>query len=409
MVSIKGEWTPFADLQDQLFHLRLWGLIPPKGEKLRSVMVTDGYWGVPEPCRVVGYQTDKWAVIELHGGFHAIHGEYLAELQPYAHQKLPRGICFADILSKYVVIDIETTGFNFHRDRIIEIAAVIYEYGQKKDQFQTLVNPEIPLPSDVVALTGITQEDLADAPTLSSISNDFLTFIGDLPLVGHNILTFDVPFLSAQISQLENPIIDTLPMARKVFDLLPTHKLEYLKNTLDLSSSESHRALADVETTNALLWACLSPRRYEWKVFSAYLNKGTTATSNVRPAKPKTSRPYSQRAFEKIDIKSIVPTERINETGPLFGKNIVFTGTLSLSRESAMQLAVNAGATLKSTISGKTDYLVVGKQDVTLVGMDGKSTKEEAAESLNQSGKANIKIITEQEFLSLIHKEGALA
>jgi len=409
MVPIKGEWTPFADLQDHLSHLRLWGLIPPKSEKLRPVMVTDGYFGSPEPCTIVGYQTDNWAVIELHGSFHAIYGEYLAELQPYAYQKLPWGMCFAEILSKYVVIDIETTGFDFHRDRIIEIAAVIYEYGQKKDQFQTLVNPEMLLPDDVVDLTGITQEDLAGAPTLSSISNDFLTFIGDLPLVGHNILTFDAPFLSAQISQLENPIIDTLPMARNVFDLLPMHNLEYLKNTLDLSSSVSHRALADVETTNALLWACLSPRRYERKVFSAYLNKRTIATSKTRSTKTKASKSHASKTFEHVDIKAIVPTDKIDETCPLFGKNIVFTGTLSLSRESAMQLAVNAGATLKSSVSRKTDYLVVGKQDVTLVGMDGKSNKEEAAESLNQSGKANIKIITEQDFISLINKEGVLA
>ena len=113
MVPIKGEWTPFGDINDQLNHFRLWGLIPPKSKKLRPIMVVDGYLDAPEPCNVVGYQGHNWAVIELADGFHAIHGEYLAELQPIANQKLPFGMCFAEVLAEYVVADIETTGFDF--------------------------------------------------------------------------------------------------------------------------------------------------------------------------------------------------------------------------------------------------------------------------------------------------------
>ena len=92
MVPIRGEWTPFKDAQDLIDHYRRWGLIPEKGKQLRPIMVTDGYFGIPEPCTVVGYQTDTWAVIELSDGYHAIHGDYLAELQPAAQQKLPCSI-----------------------------------------------------------------------------------------------------------------------------------------------------------------------------------------------------------------------------------------------------------------------------------------------------------------------------
>jgi len=415
MVPINGEWTPFSDFEDQLELFRTWGLIPPKSTRLRPIMVTDGYLGVPEPCKVVGYQqyqTHSWAVIELADGYHAIHGDYLAELQPEAKQKLPHGVCFAEILQKYAVVDIETTGFDFHHDRIIEIAAAIYEYGKKDAEFQSLVNPEMLLPANIVALTGITQEDIADAPTIDAIAPTFLDFIGDLPIIGHNAVTFDVPFLSAQITQLENPVIDTLPLARKVFDLLPMHKLEYLKGALGLNTSVSHRALADVETTNELLWACLAPRRYESKVFSAFLDSRTAPTPS-RPAKPKARKTPAQKTplrerFEQVDIKSIAATKEISETAPLFGMNVVFTGALSMPREAAMQMALDAGASLKSSISKKVNYLIVGKQDKALVGEDGKSSKEEAAELLNQTGKADIKIITEQEFIALIHKEGAL-
>lgn len=400
MVPLRDEWTPFADLNDQIEHYRLWGLIPPKSKKLRPVMVVDGYWDAPQPCKVVGYHGDNWAVIELDDGVHGIHGEYLAELQPIAYQKLPHGICFAEILSKYVVLDIETTGFNRETDRIIEIAAVKYEYGQKIDVFQTLVNPQMILPDNIIALTGITQEDLCGAPSLEEIERDFFAFISDLPIIGHNIISFDAPFLSANLSKsIENATVDTLLMARGVFDLLPKHKLSYLKAVLELDNTNSHRALNDVETTNALLWACLAPRKYEKQVFHAFLDNRLNSTAIPK----RKSRAESKR--KKVSIRAIKPSSNLlSRDGPLTGKSILFTGELSISRVEAMQKAVDAGAVLKSGVSKKLDYLVVGTQDITIVGMDGMSSKELKAKELNETGKAHIIILSEEEFMKMLSK-----
>lgn len=80
----------------------------------------------------------------------------------------------------------------------------------------------------------------------------------------------------------------------------------------------------------------------------------------------------------------------------------MFTGELSIDRAAAMQMAVDVGAVVKSGVSGKTDYLVVGTQDLALVGADGMSSKEEKAYALNQAGKAHIQIIREQEFIDLV-------
>ena len=405
MVSLKGDWTPFRDLNDQLNHYRQWGLIPEKSKKLRPIMVVDGYFGTPIPCQVVGYQTDSWAVIQLEDGYHAIHGDYLAELQPVAHQRLPHGICFAEILSNYVVVDIESTGFDRHNDRIIEIGAVRYQYGKKVAEFDTLVNPEMLIPLEIVSLTGITQDDVNCAPCLDDIKKEFLDFIGDLPIIGHNAPSFDIPFLSAQMGvEITNTVLDTIPMARDAFPLLPNHKLDFLKTTLQLFPGVSHRALSDVEATNALMWAAMSPRKYETLVHRAYLDHlGLhSAPTTKKEKRPPSNITNAKRSYKKVDIKSIVRDDSCSlNPGPLCGKNIVFTGELSMEREAAMQLAVNAGATLKSAVSRKTDYLVVGKQDPTLVGFDGMSTKEEKAHELNNTGKAQILIINEEEFVRL--------
>lgn len=312
MVPIRGAWTPFKDFNDQLSHYRAWGLVPEKAKKLRPIMVIDGYLGTPEPCEVVGYAGDNWAVISLPDGYHAIHGEYLAEMQPSAQQKLPRGLCFVEVLSHYVVCDIETTGFNRKTDRIIEIAAARYEYGKKIDSFHTFVNPQKLLPPNIVALTGIAQTDVDSAPTIDVVAPQFLDYIGQLPIIGHNALTFDVPFLSARLgTELENPKIDTLIMARKVFDLLPRHNLEYLKNVLHLCEIGSHRADWDVETTNALLWACLSPRLHESDVFHAFLD------NRLNGSERKNSRKIKSQMAQQVDGKDQNEFRQSDSSEPL--------------------------------------------------------------------------------------------
>ena len=290
MVPIRGEWTPFSDLDEKLEYLRLWGLIPPKSKSLRPFMVVDGYFGIPEPCDVVGYKDKNWAVIKLPDGPHAIFGEYLAEMQPDAMQKLPRGMCLAEILQDYIVLDIETTGFSRTEHEIIEFAAIRYAYGKETARYRTLIQPRNPIPLSITALTGISMNDVADAPPLEEVSGDILRFIGNRPIIGHNGITFDFPFLSSHLNiELDNPKIDTLYMARKAFPLLKSHKLEYLKSALQLDDAPSHRAMNDVCTTNALLWACLAPRRHESAMYKAYLDGKSAPVKKERKSRIKKS------------------------------------------------------------------------------------------------------------------------
>ena len=94
----------------------------------------------------------------------------------------------------YVSIDLETTGLNPKRDRIIEIGAIRVEQGQIAEEFSTFVDPGRKLEERITELTGIRDEDLADAPQLDEVFPQLLEFMGELPLLGHRIL-FDYSFL----------------------------------------------------------------------------------------------------------------------------------------------------------------------------------------------------------------------
>ena len=107
--------------------------------------------------------------------------------------------------------------------------------------------------------------------------------------------------------------------------------------------------------------------------------------------------------YSDIDIKTIKPAnpEAIPNT-PLTGKNIVFSGYFQKSIPEMMQLAVDAGAVLKSRISKSVHYLVVGSQSNAFVDENGMSAKEVTANKLNEQGEAKIRIISEETFLELV-------
>ena len=103
--------------------------------------------------------------------------------------------------SSYVVFDIETTGFSEIEDRIIEIGAVKVENGEITEKFSCFVNPEIPIPFEIVNLTGITDEMVLEAETIEKVLPDFLTFCEGSVLVAHNA-GFDVGFIKQKAKNL---------------------------------------------------------------------------------------------------------------------------------------------------------------------------------------------------------------
>ena len=94
-------------------------------------------------------------------------------------------------LDKFVAIDVETTGLDLYNDKIIEISAVKFKNEKIIDQFTSFINPSKKIPSFIEKLTGISNDDVLDAPQFNEISNDLIDFIDNSQIVGHNI-KFDI-------------------------------------------------------------------------------------------------------------------------------------------------------------------------------------------------------------------------
>ncbi len=156
--------------------------------------------------------------------------------------------------TEFVVFDLETTGTQTPSGRITEIGAYRVENGEVAAKFETLVNPEIPIPRFITQLTGITDEMVAEAPLFGDIAHEFLSFIGDSILVAHNS-GFDMRFLNAEIGRvfggyrMANPCLCTVQLSRKLLPNIVNHKLKTVAEHYSINLTNHHRASADAFAT----------------------------------------------------------------------------------------------------------------------------------------------------------------
>lgn len=165
------------------------------------------------------------------------------------------------IYDEYVIFDIETTGLSSINDMITEIGGVKVKNEEVIDVFSQLINPERPISSFITNLTGITNEMVSDKPKIDEVIKSFKEFIKDSVLVAHNA-SFDIGFIRERMKQvnldLDNPIIDTLELARIVFPTLKNHKLDTIAKHLDIDLENHHRALDDATATKDIFLKTLS-------------------------------------------------------------------------------------------------------------------------------------------------------
>ncbi len=161
------------------------------------------------------------------------------------------------MIDSFVALDLETTGINPAYDQIIEIGMVRVINGIQEAQYASLVYPGYEIDPYITNLTGITNEMVTGKPAIAALIPEILDFIGDLPLLGHNII-FDYSFLKKAVvtagGSFEKSAIDTLKIARRLLPNVEKKNLDRLCAYFGIDAGSSHRALDDAKSAMQLYY-----------------------------------------------------------------------------------------------------------------------------------------------------------
>ena len=158
----------------------------------------------------------------------------------------------------FVVLDVEAIGTKGLPARIIELGAYRVRSGKILEEFQSLIDPGVPLPRFIAALTGITNEMLKGAPKFAEIVDAWLDFAGDAVLVAHDA-KFDLALLNREIARvfpgcrMRNAELCTVKLARHMMRTLDSHRLDALAEHFGFEIIARHRAASDARATAQLL------------------------------------------------------------------------------------------------------------------------------------------------------------
>ena len=221
--------------QDLIKRAMSWGM--------KSIAITDHgvVQAFPDAHKLLGRDNQDMKVI------YGVEAYLVPDKTPIVAYPKDQGID-----TTYCVLDLETTGLSFRTEKITEIGIMKIKNGEVIDSFETFVNPEKPIPYEVVEVTKITDDMVKDAPTIKEIFPKVIEFIGDSVLVAHNA-DFDIGFLKHNAAQLGHKFdytyIDTLRLAKDLFPDYKKYKLGIIAENLGIKVEVAHRALDDVDTT----------------------------------------------------------------------------------------------------------------------------------------------------------------
>lgn len=303
--------------------------------------------------------------------------------------------------NNFCVVDIETTGLDYSCD-IIEVSAIRVVNGVISETFSELIKPDdyyfddagniVYIDDFISDLTGITNEMLSKADSISSVLPRLEKFISSDILVGHNIASFDSNFLYDAYSNVlgktfANDFVDTMRLSRWIVPNLEHHRLVDLAHFFSINTDGMHRGLKDCEITYHCFCGLKKLVVDEYgstDKFCSYIHKRLSKSN------------YNVRAK---DIEA--ETTDFDISNPIYGSVCVFTGTLEkMTRKEAMQIVKNLGGENGDSVTKKTNFLILGNNDFCKSIKDGKSSKQKKAEKLKSSG-VDIEIISESVFYDM--------
>ena len=159
------------------------------------------------------------------------------------------------MIKNYVCLDLETTGLDAKKNKILEIGAVKIRNFEVVDTFSSLINPGVWVDEKITEITGITNEMVEKMPYIDEILPKFIEFCENDVIIGHNLL-FDYSFLKRNAINrnltFEHLTLDTLKIARKYLGHLESRGLEFLCKHYEIEDNNHHRAYNDALVTHKL-------------------------------------------------------------------------------------------------------------------------------------------------------------
>lgn len=212
----------------------------------------------------------------------------------------------------FCVIDLETTGGNHSKDKIIEIGMVKIKNIQVAESKSFLINPETIIPDFIQKLTGISQKDVKKAPLIDEVIEEIIEFIGDDIIVAHNT-SFDVPFLNGVLKKMKreefkNNVICTNVMTKHLLPEILNSNLNYMSRLFKIDHNNAHRASDDALATAKLLIIYLN----------IFISKGLKKVNQLY---------YPRNKFEldRIHFSSETPQSEISDTLKSLSSSVVIT------------------------------------------------------------------------------------
>ena len=262
-----------------------------------------------------------------------------------------------NLQEEYVVFDIETTGFSPVKNRIIEIGAVKVSGGEIVDRFSTFVNPETPIPFEIVKLTGIHDDMVMDSPTIETILPEFLEFCGDAVLVAHNA-NFDMSFIKENAKRLNIPkeftYVDTVGIARLLLPNQAKHTLDAVAKTLGISLENHHRAVDDAGATAEIFVKFIPMLEKEGATTLKDVNRlGAASVESVRRLPSYHCIVLAKNNVGRINLYRLISESHINyfQRRPKVPKTLLHKYREGLIIGSACE----AGELYRALLDGKSD------------------------------------------------------
>ncbi|MDR4934014.1 helicase C-terminal domain-containing protein [Companilactobacillus paralimentarius] len=159
--------------------------------------------------------------------------------------------------NSYAVVDLETTNSNWHDNgRIIQFGCALIENGEITHIYDQKINPKVPIPGRITALTGLSDDDVKDSPTFEEVAPDIFKLLKNRVFIAHNV-NFDLTFLNRELkrigmNQLNVKAIDTVELSQILFPTISSYKLQDLTHYLSITHKNPHSANSDAHVTAEL-------------------------------------------------------------------------------------------------------------------------------------------------------------